>query len=142
MLHPPEGCRLVSFEPLTQWVIEMAGPETSPAPRPLYAGQVFRLRITFNDRYPMDPPEVIFLAPVPIHKHIYSIGHICADLLYSTGHGAWSPALTMSKVALTLRSMLASATTLEKPPGDAEYCSRARGKSPKDTRWEFDDDRV
>lgn len=36
---PPEGCRLVQFDPLTTWVVEMQGPETSPeSAHPLYRG--------------------------------------------------------------------------------------------------------
>jgi hypothetical protein len=35
--HAPEGCRLVQYEDLSQWIIEMQGPE-SPCPPQLYAG--------------------------------------------------------------------------------------------------------
>ncbi len=38
-----------------------------------------------------------------------------------------------------LRSMLASNMRKERPAGDADYCARMRGRSPKETRWEFDD---
>ena len=80
LINPPEGCRLLQFEPLTLWVIEIAGPDTSPSqtnPRggegsPLYQGQFFKLRIAFTERYPLEPPEFIFLEPVPVHPHIYS----------------------------------------------------------------------
>ena len=30
----------------------------------------------------------------------------------------------------------------KRPPGDMEYCHRSRGRSPKETRWEFEDDKV
>ena len=34
-------------------------------------------------------------------------------------------------------------TVLQKrPAGDSDYCNRTRGRSPKDTRWAFDDDTV
>lgn len=39
-----------------------------------------------------------------------SNGHICLDILYDGQNGAWSPALTISKLCLSLRSMLASNT--------------------------------
>jgi hypothetical protein len=29
-----------------------------------------------------------------------------------------------------------------RPPGDLEYCARTAGRSPKETRWEFEDDTV
>lgn len=140
--HPPEGCRLVQCEPVTNWVIEMLGPESSPCERALYKGQVFHLKVVFSDRYPLEPPEVTFTPPSPVHPHIYSNGHICLDILYDGHNGGWSPALTINKVALSLRSMLASNMELHRPPGDADYCARTRGRSPKQTRWDFDDDRV
>ena len=135
--NPPEGCRLLSCDPLTIWVVEIQGPDT-----PLYRGHVYNLRVAFTDRYPMEPPEFVFLVPSPIHPHIYSNGHICLDTLYDGSNGGWSPALTVNKVALSLRSMLASNDKHKRPPGDVEYCLRSRGKSPKDTTWNFDDDRV
>ena len=79
---------------------------------------------------------------MPVHPHIYSNGHICLSVL-SSGHGGdYSPALTAASLALSIRSMLASCTSKERPPGDREYCSRATGHSPKETRWEFHDDKV
>jgi len=90
----------------------------------------------------MEPPEFVFLNPSPIHPHIYGNGHICLDTLYDGPNGGWSPALTVNKIALSLRSMLASNNQNKRPPGDADYCARSRGKSPKDTKWNFDDDSV
>ncbi|KAK9804389.1 hypothetical protein WJX72_010730 [[Myrmecia] bisecta] len=144
LLHPPEGCRLESFEPLLRWVVLMEGPETAPAPGMprLYDGEVFRLAINFTDRYPLEAPEVMFIPRSPVHPHIYSNGHICLDILYDSANGGWSPALTINKVCLSLRSMLASNTELRRPVGDREYCARMHGRSPKETRWDFDDDTV
>lgn len=68
-----------------------------------------------------------------------------ADLLY-TGHGgAYSPALTVAKLMLAIRSMLASATVREPPADDAAYSARIRaagGRSPKETQWLFHDDKA
>mmetsp|Transcript_37045 Transcript_37045/g.82365 ORF Transcript_37045/g.82365 Transcript_37045/m.82365 type:complete len:166 (+) Transcript_37045:221-718(+) len=140
--NPPEGCCLESYEPdITKWVIIMQGPETSGGLR-LYDDQVFRVQVRFPDRYPLESPEVIFLSPTPIHPHIYSNGHICLDILYDGQNGGWSPALTINKICLSLRSMLASNTVNTRPPGDKDYCERVGGRSPKMTRWQFDDDTV
>jgi ubiquitin-protein ligase len=70
----------------------------------------YRLNIKFTERYPLEPPEVTFLTPTPVHPHIYSNGHICLDILYDGQNGGWSPALTINKLCLSLRSMLASNT--------------------------------
>lgn len=37
----------------------------------LYADDVFRAKIDFSENYPLDPPDVVFLAPAPVHPHIY-----------------------------------------------------------------------
>lgn len=60
--------------------------------------------------------QVFFIPPAPVHPHIYSNGHICLDILYDGDNGGWSPALTLGKVSISLRSMLASNTERVRPP--------------------------
>lgn len=87
----------------------------------------------------MESPEVVFEPPhVPIHPHIYSIGHICLNILGSD----WSPALTAKSVCMSIVSMLASATAKEHPPDNDRYCRMYAGKSPKDTHFVYHDDTV
>lgn len=50
--------------------------------------------------------------------------------------------LRSMQLCLSLRSMLASNPDYTRPPGDSEYCARVGGRSPKLTKWAFDDDRV
>ena len=76
----------------------MLGPESSPCEPPLYRGKVFKLRVVFGDRYPLDPPDVTFLPTTPEHPHVYTNGHVCLDVLYDGPSGGWSPALTINKV--------------------------------------------
>lgn len=79
-----------------------------------------RVSVRFTDNYPLESPEVVFIPPAPIHPHIYSNGHICLDILYDGRNGGWSPALTISKVIISLRSMLASST--DKVRGQGWVC--------------------
>lgn len=41
LLHPPEGCKLIQYEPLLTWVIEMHGPDRDQSAAPLYHGELF-----------------------------------------------------------------------------------------------------
>ena len=58
----------------------------------------------------------------PIHPHIYSNGHICLSILTST---AWSPALTVESVVLSVASLLSSSTSKTKPEGNDSYVKRS-----------------
>jgi len=73
------------------------GPEGTP-----YAGGVFMLDITFPQDYPFKPPVVKFTTKV-YHCNITEKG-ICVNILKED----WSPALTISKVLLTLSALLAN----------------------------------
>lgn len=72
------------------------GPDDSP-----YAGGVFFLNIYFPTDYPFKPPKVTFQTRI-YHPNINSNGSICLDILKDQ----WSPALTISKVLLSISSLL------------------------------------
>lgn len=72
------------------------GPPDSP-----YSGGVFFLLIHFPTDYPFKPPKVNFTTKI-YHPNINSNGSICLDIL----RDQWSPALTISKVLLSICSML------------------------------------
>ena len=72
------------------------GPEDSP-----YTGGVFFLDIHFPADYPFKPPKVSFTTRI-YHCNINSNGGICLDILKDQ----WSPALTISKVLLSVCSLL------------------------------------
>lgn len=86
----PEG------EDLFHWKATLNGPEDSP-----YQDGVFFLDIRFPKDYPFKPPDVHFLTRI-YHPNINSNGGICLDILKDQ----WSPALTVSKVLLSICSLL------------------------------------
>lgn len=113
-----------------EWIIVIHGAEET-----LYSGESYRLRFRFLSTYPIDSPEVQFMAnSVPIHPHIYTNGHICLSILYDE----WSPALTVSQLCLSIVSMLSSCTEKELPADNAKYLTFAP-KSSKDSSWAFHD---
>eukprot|EP00210_Caulerpa_lentillifera_P006395 g6109.t1 len=81
---------------LFNWRATIMGPVDSP-----YAGGVFFLSISFPSSYPFQPPKMRFETQI-YHPNIDSEGYICADIL----EDQWSPALSISKVLLSLCSLL------------------------------------
>jgi ubiquitin-conjugating enzyme E2 D/E len=75
------------------------GPGDSP-----FTGGVFRLQIRFPTDYPFKPPLIIFKTKI-YHPNISASGNICLDIL----KGQWSPALSISKVLLSILSLLTDA---------------------------------
>ena len=78
------------------WESIIIGPEKTP-----YENGVFKLSINFSDTYPFKPPKVKFLTKI-YHPNINKYGSICLDILNKN----WSPALTISKLLLSISSLL------------------------------------
>ncbi|KAH8391571.1 hypothetical protein KR200_003888, partial [Drosophila serrata] len=97
MKEPVEGCHVEPDEEnIFSWKATITGPQGSP-----YEGGVFDLSVSFPQDYPFSPPTVIFNSPI-YHCNIASTGYICIDILGSQ----WSPALTISKVLISISSFL------------------------------------
>ncbi|XP_010789331.1 ubiquitin-conjugating enzyme E2 E1, partial [Notothenia coriiceps] len=79
-----------------EWRSTILGP-----PGSAYEGGVFFLDIAFTPDYPFKPPKVTFRTRI-YHCNINSQGVICLDILKDN----WSPALTISKVLLSICSLL------------------------------------
>eukprot|EP00010_Vexillifera_abyssalis_P007259 CAMPEP_0201546010 /NCGR_PEP_ID=MMETSP0173_2-20130828/2407_1 /ASSEMBLY_ACC=CAM_ASM_000268 /TAXON_ID=218659 /ORGANISM="Vexillifera sp., Strain DIVA3 564/2" /LENGTH=147 /DNA_ID=CAMNT_0047954581 /DNA_START=64 /DNA_END=507 /DNA_ORIENTATION=+ len=94
---PPASCSAgPSTDDLFLWTATILGPDDSP-----YAGGVFFLNIHFPSDYPFKPPKVQFTTRI-YHPNVNSNGAICLDILKEN----WSPALTISKVLLSICSLL------------------------------------
>ena len=96
-LSPPTNCSAGPIdENMFKWQATIMGPEGSP-----YHGGVFFLTIDFPSDYPFKSPRIVFKTPI-YHCNINSNGSICLDILKDK----WSPALTISKVLLSICSMM------------------------------------
>lgn len=78
------------------WEVIIFGPKDS-----IYENGKFKLSIKLPIEYPLKPPKVIFLTKI-FHPNIGINGNICIDILKSE----WSPILTISKILLSLISLL------------------------------------
>ena len=94
---PPSNCSAgPNGDDLFHWQATIMGPPDSP-----YAGGVFFLNVHFPTDYPFKPPKVSFTSRI-YHCNVNSNGSICLDILKDQ----WSPALTVSKVLLSICSLL------------------------------------
>lgn len=94
---PPSQCSAgPQGDDMFKWQATIMGPPDCP-----FQNGVFYLNIHFPTDYPFKPPKVQFVTKI-YHPNINSAGNICLDILKSQ----WSPALTISKVLLSICSML------------------------------------
>ena len=81
---------------LMHWNAIIIGPQDTP-----YEKGFFHLDIKFPKEYPFKPPNITFINKI-YHPNINYKGEICLDIL----NKEWSPALTISKVILSICSLL------------------------------------
>lgn len=94
---PPTNCSAgPNGDDIFHWQATIMGPPDSP-----FQGGVFFLNIHFPTDYPFKPPKCQFTTKI-YHPNINSNGGICLDILKDQ----WSPALTVSKVLLSICSLL------------------------------------
>jgi ubiquitin-conjugating enzyme E2 D len=94
---PPLNCSAgPEGDDLYKWEGVIFGPSDSP-----FSGGVFKLKIVFPVDYPFKCPTIHFTTKI-YHPNINPAGVICLDILKNN----WSPALTISKVLLSICSLL------------------------------------
>lgn len=97
LTNPPGNCNAYpNKENIYSWSAQIYGPEDTP-----YEGGVFKLNIVYPKDYPFKPPKINFITKV-YHPNIDTSGNICLDILKDK----WSPALTISKILLSICSLL------------------------------------
>lgn len=94
--NPPYNCFAICEDNMYKWTASIIGPENSP-----YKKGKFWLEINFPEDYPFKPPKIHFITRI-YHCNINSSGGICLDILKDK----WSPALTISKILLSISSLI------------------------------------
>ena len=91
----------VTVTPKSDQLTELEGSITGPADTP-YEGGFYQISISIPAGYPFEPPKMKCITKI-WHPNISSqTGAICLDILKDQ----WSPALTISKVLLSISSLL------------------------------------
>ena len=121
-----ESIKLLAVEDNFRLRIEITGAADS-----LYSNEKYVLQFVFPDNYPTESPTVTFVGKVPIHPHIYKVGHICLSTLGDD----WTPIMNTLGICLSIISMMSSAKVKESPPNDNDYNLR----TPPKTGWWYDD---
>ncbi|KYM75407.1 Ubiquitin-conjugating enzyme E2 5A [Atta colombica] len=96
-IDPPEGIEAMPLDHMCcHWQATITGPVGSP-----YEGGLFYLYLQVPFSYPMCPPIVRFLTKI-LHPNVSRHGDVGIDSI----HHNWSLALTISKVLISVQSLL------------------------------------
>eukprot|EP00049_Salpingoeca_infusionum_P017467 m.353081 g.353081 ORF g.353081 m.353081 type:complete len:235 (-) comp16678_c0_seq1:253-957(-) len=94
---------------LYQWNVAIFGP-----PDTIFSGGYFKIRMTFPDSYPFNPPKLKFTSPI-WHPNVYEDGTICISILHAPGpdemsgerpEERWNPTQTVRTILLSVISLL------------------------------------
>ncbi|XP_060805773.1 uncharacterized protein LOC106132759 [Amyelois transitella] len=117
---PPEGIAATPMDPKScHWQASITGPVGSP-----YEGGIFYLYVQVTYAYPMNPPVVRFLTRI-LHPNVSRHGDVGIDSM----HHNWSLALTISKLLISIQSLLTdpyTAVCMEPEVGEMYARNRPR----------------
>ena len=100
--NPPTYCSAgLINDNIFKWKGTIIGPKNTP-----YQGGIFKLKIYLSIEYPLKPPQIKFITKI-FHPNINENGNICLDILKNK----WSPILTISKLLLSICSLLSDPNT-------------------------------
>jgi ubiquitin-protein ligase len=96
----PEGISIkqINENDSYKWNAIISGPQGSD-----YEYCKYLLSITYPLEYPFAPPIIKFISPI-LHPNVNETGEICLNILKKDD--GWSPALSISKVLLSLQNLL------------------------------------
>jgi ubiquitin-protein ligase len=80
---------------VTKFKVFMRGLKDTP-----YMGAIYEMMVNIPQNFPFEPPKISFVTKV-YHPNISNDGAICLDILKD----AWSPALSIEKVILSISSL-------------------------------------
>lgn len=99
--NPVENCSAgPKKDDIMEWSGTIMGAEGTP-----YHNGIFNLDIKFSSEHPFKPPKITFITPI-YHPNIAENGGICLDILKDKN---WSAAYTISKLLLSICSLLSDA---------------------------------
>ncbi|BFZ19510.1 hypothetical protein BsWGS_22550 [Bradybaena similaris] len=129
---PPEGIQATPLDRhCCHWQASITGPQGSP-----YEGGLFLLYLQIPQSYPMRPPKVRFITKI-FHPNISRHGDVGLDSI----HHNWSLALTISKVLISIQSLLTDPyCTVCMEPAIGELFKRDRSQFDRMARlctWKF-----
>ncbi|ODN95788.1 ubiquitin-conjugating enzyme 4 [Cryptococcus wingfieldii CBS 7118] len=115
---------------ILHWKAILPGPAGSP-----YEGGMFDIDIKVPHDYPFSPPSLLFMTKV-YHCNVSSNGNIC-ESTRSLLKTAWSPALSLYKVILSLSSLLTDPNPADPlvPPIAKEYKSNRKKHDETAREW-------
>lgn len=113
---------IYSVSPTDQNILKWSGYIFGPVNSP-YQGGIFRLEIEFPSNYPFKPPKIYFKTKL-YHPNISESGSICLDILKNM----WSPALSISKVLLSISSLLTDPNPNDPLSSDVAFVYKSNRK--------------
>ena len=69
----------------------------------IWAGGLFKLKITYPEDYPSSPPKCQFVPPL-FHPNVYPSGTVCLSILNADED--WRPSITLKQILLGIQELL------------------------------------
>lgn len=137
---PGISCGLVSESNVFEWEVMLMISDDCK----YYGGGNFSARLRFPPTYPLSPPTMTFMSPVPFHPNIYEDGRVCISILHEPGEDQWgyekaserwSPVQTPETILVSVVSLLYSPN--DESPANVEAAKLWREERKTGKRGEF-----